>query len=145
MVILNSALSCPAPGKSCPPPIYLKATSWKVCIASEMQRGRALDMHSSSRHLLSILKELAHSNTYYCVRISTGGLNNIYIWRVGSLKSVFDMAGFGCKPFILTLHMTTFLMRPCVDKKELLFFPFWRRVLVPSSMGVGRAYLRSLL
>lgn len=127
------------------PPIYLKAMSWKVCIASEMQRGRALDMHSSSRHLLSILKELAHSNTNYCVRVSTGGLNNIYIWRVGSLKSVFDMAGFGCKPFILTLHMTTFLMRPCVDKKELLFFPFWRRALIPSSMGVGGAYLRSLL
>lgn len=55
------------------------------------------------------------------------------------------MAGFGCKPFILTLHMTTFLMHPCVDKKRTLVFSFLEKG--PNSIfhGVGGAYLRSLL
>lgn len=115
MVILNSALPCPAPGESCSPSSTLRLHLGN-CIASEMQRGRALDSHSLSRHLLSILKELAHSNTY--IRINTGGLDNIYIWRLGSSRSVFDMTGFWCKPFILTLHMTTFLIHPVWTKKS---------------------------
>lgn len=72
-----------------------------------------------------------------------GGLN-IYIWRLGSSKSIFDMAWFGCNPLILTLHMTTFLMHICVEKEKNSCISFLEKGTNSIFHGVG-AYPRSHL